>query len=560
MSESYTLTTRDLVDNGSDLFRGTLSRLLQELRNAYVNSEGQTTSLTLPNTLVTSASDVYSRYYTVVNGLMPNSVAQSVQTLSTWQELARYIGEIDALDATLKDYTHDNWFYPVSVMSLINPPNPKEDIDSWLNRLLRVEETADLALKAQSYLSAYKRIVRISIRAGTSSCSVSPIPEPGIRSLQNGNTDYYSKLASALPISDQFNKYVVAFGDLLKRISPTMLVVTGDTVIMSRYAKQMLPASWYNLQTTITGSNANALITGQNSMKFTLTGMTSPSYQITKRIQSRSNLVISRGMNYTLNIALTSQVVSGMASVVLVTASCAGVNLSTTIGVTATRVGPNSVISLPLSVTDGLNGPEIVYTILYTSASALGAGQELHVDLEETICVSYPTDTEQLADALVSRKQVATYESLTEGARWWQYYGSQDISDSMIDPDLSLAGYIDNYVDDEFAVKIIVEILQSLHSTGTFYMRVVDNDDAAFDPSYQGDAGMAKLLSDFSEMGVSCFLSKTKIFNNGGVVSKAKMIKVFERLSFILNTLRSMFNYGEASVVDTVYTVIDPNH
>jgi hypothetical protein len=536
-----------------------MSQLFQELRNRYVNSEGLSNVSTLPSDLAVFASAVYQRFFTIYNALQPNSVSQQTQSVTTWTDLARLIGEIDALEGNLKEYTDDYWFTPISIMMLINPPTAKEDIDSWLNRLLRNEETADLAVKAQSYLTAYRRVIRINIKSGTGSCSSEyPMAEPGLKALQSGTSDVYSKLRRSLPLSDTFNNYIEDFLDLLARISPNLLIVTGDSIIMKRYAKQMFPASWYNLQSTITGDGPNSLMTGFNSRRFVLDAISAQDFVVAKKVQSRSNLVISPGMTYILNIGLMTQVVTAMAAIATLTVTSGTETRSTTVGVAGQSNGPNSVISIPLEITNGTNGPELNYTLTWSSTAPMAGGQELHVALEESIAVVFPVLKEQKSSALISRKQVTTYEEISSGAMWYQFFGTQDITDAMIDEDLSLAGYIDNYVKDEFAIKVVVEILQKLHSDGTFSMRVVSEGDATFAAAYQGEAGMTQLLQDLTERGVSCFLSKNHIFNNGGVVSKVAMMRVFERFHQLLRTVQALYNYGNNGTIEAVHSIIDP--
>ena len=144
--------------------------------------------------------------------------------------------------------------------------------------------------------------------------------------------------------------------------------------------------------------------------------------------------------------------------------------------------------------------------------------------------------------------------------RWQDLYGTQFTVNSDIDPDFSVMGYIDNYVEDDMAFKALCEILEYLVANSPNDIQVIEPDDLNFDVTYRGPAGFSLLLSQLSTNGPAAFLIASYVFTNSAVPVASKYQNlVFERLLMILETLISMYYYGNPLVVQAVSSILDPS-
>jgi len=564
MSTLQIQTVRNLIDQGLPLFRTGISELISLVRTAFINSEGATSSGTVPAQIANFAVDVFNRVFNIVNTLLPNQYTNILTTINTWADYAGMLLNMESFEDALREVFKLNWLEPVSQMIMLHPQGTM-DVSTWFNKLLRHEDTTDLARKAQTFLDNYLSVVLVSPKNGMGGAeSLVPIAEPGIRAITSGTSDGFNKMAKKFDLNTRFFEYIQDTLDTVFRIKPSNLIVSGDSIFMNKYVKQLLPNDWYTIAYILIFNNqtASSRLVDRSSFQFGLNyNFVGNTVSFTKTISSNGNLVISPGMDYYLNLSVLANVIAAVMTATVSVTLTSGSNSQTVVIPTAIGFSSLSFNNMLLSqVTNG--DTTITWTIAISSTAALPNNTILTILTADTIMVAYPFDREQSANAIVARQTGNAYLAVVASDTWSDYYGNLIIDNSLIDEDLSLVGYIDNFQNDEMSFKAVIEVLQLLNEQSKFEMQVVSPESTKFQAAYLGTDGMKTLITDLADKGPSAFLWNEGIFNStgGGVpVSLSEQMYVFERFTDILKTLLNLYNFADEEVVRAVKKVLDPS-
>ena len=551
-----------LVSNGSDQFRNTLSETVWQVRLDWLNSEGTARSPIVPNKVIERAQSCYDKLFNVYNTLVPNVENSNRPVIATWSDLQSFINTISNLEGRLKEYVRINWLEPVSSLLLIKPPLKTETTSAWLTRLKRYNDTTDVATVASTFLVSYLAIVGLSMTSGVGPIDAFvPIAEPGIRSIQNGFYDGLSALSKTDSVRHMFDTYMNMMIRLFNRIHPDNKIVTGNSLLVKRSANQIHPFSWFNVTPSRTlGTEGATSLARLFGVSFTTTGLSTAGFELTYTVRSRDLLVITPGLDYGVKVLFFTRVGTAVMSA---TASVNVVGATTATATVAVDVGPAfyTTLAAKCNILHDAYGYYLTFVIKVIGATALAGGSTLSVDWDPPcITVTTPLDREQPASSLISRvTDIYTYDQIDASTRWSDVYGTQICLNSDIDPDFSVVGYVDNYVEDDMALKATCEILEYMNNNGTMDMIIIDTDDTDYDAAYRGTDGFTKFLADLSEMGPGSMCCGGRIFYANSVALPVKLQrKVFERFMVILQTVISLYYYGNPLTVQAVSSVLDP--
>lgn len=553
-----------LVDQGSTLFKNGLSSLFWWLKTQFINNEGSDRSGTVSGSLAQAAVTIYNKFFNMIENFMPGEFINQNFIITQWSDLARLINETGSIEETLKEMFKTNWSKPISALLKIDPIAPTEDFSSWVTRLLKSEATAELASTARDFLNNYKNTVKAPVRQATGSAdSLYPLTEPGIRALQDGGSDGFSKLAKRIDIDQVFVHAIDTVLDIFNRVHPDKIIATADSIVMDAKVTQMMPESWYRLTRVVSNYTADTGVNGMilndtRSVTFKGTSLNGVTPNFAVNLKSKGNLVVSSGMDYFVFVSFRYVNNDGVS--VPITVRVIGETTTTFVTNTAQGLFDGDVIKVKcLRSMDG-TGHVLSYSVSMTASANIAAGRSTTICWETSIAVCTPI-VEQRPDALVSVTDETVQADISASDIWAKYFGTQLVADSTIDPDLCLNGYINNYMIDQIEFKYVIDVLEIMQENGTISMMIVDEDDPKFALAYRGKDGMDEFITDLSNIGLLALLWKGGIFNNAGVqVPKASQIKVFNRINSLLESIKSDFVQGDQDTRDIVYTVVAPRN
>lgn len=554
----YSVDVRDLLDNYESLARSPVSQSIWKARLTYLNSVGKAVQDALPSSASIELSTIYDVVFRMANAFMPRQFERIDTTPVRWSDYARILSEISLLESNLRDYAKDNWLGPISRMMLINPPMSRESVNAWLIRLLNNQDTTTDALTAQTYLETYVRLVKIPVKqAAGDSDSLTPICEPGIKALQVTGDDGFTIESKRIDKDKMFCMILDSVVALFMRINPDKRIGKNASILVPRISKQVNPRLMF-FADTIVVIPSTSLVWQGDTLTCLAANALSSSAKVRYVLTGRDNLVISPSMVYTLMYSLNhNQTTAGVNTLVLIVTD----NVSGTVHTVDSiptgvqlKMYEQGTFKLEVGYHSVTNEPMLDYTVEWTSSVNVGTftsgfATEIMVDspvarLDETCLIS-------------STASVGSKSEVILGSVWGDYYGTQFDTSSMIDPDLSLVGYIDNYFGDFYTMRNFTAVLKNLIENGSLVMKVVDDNDTDFNQAYRGTEGFAKLVDDLSIFGVASFLGKSSIFNTGITkVRYLKMLDVFRRFTAIINTIKNLHTYGDQNVRDAVDAVL----
>jgi hypothetical protein len=529
-----------------------------------MNSEGLTSSGVLPQTIANQANELYRRMFLIVDTFMPNSFVSQSSSVNTWPALANLITIMDGYEEAWKAYTNENWFLPVASIQMYTPQNVQESTSSWLTRALRLNATADLAQRAQTYLRSYMSLVKISTSLSGGCSDKSPVPEPGLRAISsNFNVSVYGKLRNRLPVSDYFNKQIECFLDMLLRLRPTTKIVGSQTTYISRSTKQYMPVEWYSVDIARQSGALGADFTFNSASSRTFQNdiISAQPWSETFTIKGRNNLVIAPGMRYHLMISFYWAKAAATADLVTITVRFLsnGVQATEVIDIPAAYVGVDSEQMDPILIDvtyDALDNPVVVYEIEYTSPATLGPNQ-VTIDHRESLAVSTPHNAPLNNNGIISvTGNVApfTYREIVNDSTWGDYYGTQVLGDEdLIDQTNSLIGYCDEKFCDESATKHITDLLGLIIRNNLFVVQLIDDADTRFPAIYRGPNGSLIIIDSIMFMGMGWLLLDDGMMNfNAAPIPRQAQLAFFDRLTSIVRMVQSLYNFGNEEVSELV--------
>jgi len=333
---------------------------------------------------------------------------------------------------------------------------------------------------------------------------------------------------------------------------------------MKKYTRRLQPLSWFNMASTLVfPTTPTSFPTGPKSYKLSGYAFTGSAIILTTSIGNNSNLVISPGMKYYTTKAITVTVAGpgpllAPIQILFVSGPNNGVRTIPTPAGNSTYF----ISDMVLAQTTSPSGQNIQEILTISSGADIPGTATVTISIDDSYYVAYPFDGEQGPNAIVTSNGGGLYSSIGANTRWADVYGTQLLDTSLIDEDLALVGYIDNFLADEVSFKVIIELLENLQENGKYDMQVVDPDSTDYQAVYTGTNGMAVFISDLANMGLSAFLVNTGILNSTGsgpAVKKSLQIDVFDRLIEILTTITNLYHFGDTTVTESVELIIDPN-
>jgi hypothetical protein len=554
----------ELADN--DFVRSGITQAINKLRDFFTNSEGKGL-LSVPASVINFGKTVYDQVFNMVSSFLPDSFSLQSFDLSKWTGLGDMIREISGMQDTLRTHFNANWLVPISKLTYLEGKGDSESADAYLDRMLQSNDTVTIARTAKTILEKYRKFIGPTVSAGIGNKdSAIPIAEPGGMAIISTKENAVETVKRNQFYERDFYAYIEDVEEMFHRIHPNFLVVVGDSIIMDKYSKQLLPDIWYKTTKTYTNflNSASSGTFGYEEFRFgddqTFTGANSPIYTI--KLENKNNLVISPGMDYGLKMEIGYCMRGGPlvnpVDIEVITTDDSETRSTGTANTPITLLAP---IDMLLTNNPGLNdsGNYLTFSVDMSSASAnIPANADLRIFIKWCISVNSKVDFEQKADALVSHYDAGKYRSISESTVWGDLYGGELIENGEIDQDLSIVGYIDNYLTKPVAMKVVAEIIQAFIDDSQYKIQLFSLADETLQLQYRGKDGFIKLLEELSIKGPMALLDKTGVMFNGERLKKRDMCTVITRLLDIIKTIRTDYKYGEASAVAAVKKVMDP--
>lgn len=495
---------------------------------------------------------------------MPQSVP------NIWPSVPASLDLLQSFVSRIGDILESDWFAPVSNMILESQIRKDESFDTYLSRMMSVNIHADEALRASTILQRYKSVMNTPRPVTGSEGVLVPVPEPGLKALQSGKDGYTSE-AKRLLVADKFSAAVDDVIAFLDRVDPNSYIASGDNILIPQQTRVTDPLDAYITVMTANDIAQVGVIVTNDSMF--VPASTNTSNQRNFLVSSYENLPITPGLDYFLRVIGTWNAVGG----VLPTAKTFSITVQPYGGTAATYnftlplypgqnfggqlTGPTgtsvTLIPLPMSQINpafGLSSLGCVYSVTTSATTPAGCGFNINWNISLTS--STPIDRETGAEAIISRNALG-YSQCGPSDAWYKFYGTQEIPNSIIDPDFSLAGYFNNYLADGQSLTYVMEVLEALAYEGKC-MKLVPDGNTLFKPEYVGCDGFNTIVSMLSYY-PAVMLRRGGLFTStaGVPIPKNEQIAFFDRLRRVIMTVHDMYIYADSMTVTAVEKVFE---
>jgi len=543
-----------LVRGDSELFRSTLSDAVTNIRMMVYDSEGYRRNGSLKPSLVQALSEVKQQLANICTVVFSPEQFDGIVRVSTYENVMAEIELLTSMLLRLDDYLRGEWFLPVITLMYLCPVE-KVDISKWLNTLLTHQETSDLAAQAIKALEVYKLAAGVDARRYSAKDRKLVVPEPALR--QGSSARLLSIMPQQSDLREIFRNHVNNVIDFLNRVDPGEAIESGDSVLIQPSCRVEDPIGKFIRSETVGMPWAAGTFEPLGKYGLKVTGGGVQTQTMVFSVSNKSNMPLSNGLNYYIaldtSFHCTVQLTAGSLTVNTGDPAVNTILTFPTNVVDGTAIQDSSLLPVVL-VEDALNGGFKISLTLTWSINSTGT---FWCDPTISLLSCTPNDREILVGDIYSRT-AAGYARAS--STWSNYYGTQIMDDSYVDPDFSLVGYFNNYLADLSSIKVVMEVLQLLLAYG-LTARVVAEGDTTFDEKYQGATGLSQLVADLANNPAN-LLSTTGIFYDAVLPKNQKRKKdqqaVFSKLRAIIANVLQAFIYEDPDTVTVVKKILTP--